>query len=130
MDLVTRAGRRVGDVSRAEWLAHFRAPASRRNGEYCAMIDAWLRQFPSERLVVGFTEEARERPRELLGRIFRHVGLDPDLDALHLPAGERIAAGPGAPLPDALREVLEPLFAGEIQRLAARFGGPARAWLR
>jgi hypothetical protein len=130
MDLATRAGRPIEDVPRREWLAHFHARANRRNGEYTAMLDRWLRHFPADRLLVGFFEDIRDRPRHLLERIYRHAGLDPDVEAAYAHAKERVAGGPHAPIPPYLREELEPLFAEEIRRIAARYGGPAQIWGR
>ena len=130
MDLATRAGRALEEVPRAEWLAHFRAASNRRNGHYGAMLDAWLRHFPADQLLVGFVEEVRERPRALLARVFAHAGLDSDVPEAYAAAHERVAAGPGAPLPAELRAELAPLFADQVRRIAARFGGPALGWER
>ncbi len=130
MDLATRAGRAPEEVPRHEWLAHFHARANRRNGEYTAMLDRWLRHFPEAQLLIGFYEDVRDRPRHLLERVFRHAGLDPDVEVAYRAAEERIAVGADAPMPAYLREELEPIFAEETRRLAARCGGPAHIWGR
>ena len=130
MDLATRGGRSPEEVPRREWLAHFHARANRRNGAYTAMLDRWLRHFPEKQLLVGFFEDIRDRPRHLLARIFRHADLDSTVEAAYSDAEERIASGPDVPIPPYLRAELEPLFAEEIQRIAAGYGGPAHIWGR
>jgi hypothetical protein len=128
MDLATRTGRSIEDVSCDEWLAHFRARSNLRNGHYTAMLDAWLRHFPAEQLFVGFYDDVGARPRDLLAKIYRHAGLDPEAEGAYAAANERVAAGPGAPLPPNLRAELEPLFADEVRRIAERYAGTPRSW--
>lgn len=128
MDLVVRSGRRYEDVPEEEFSAHFESPRIQRNGHYTELIDRWLAVFPAERLFVGFVEEVRERPRELLGRLFRHIGVSDDVDWSRFPLEERIHEGPGVPLPAAYRARLAAIYAREIERLGARFGGPAASW--
>ena len=130
MDLSTRDGRAFENVSIDELRDHYRTPAVVRNGLYTETIDRWLAAFPEERLLMCFYEDVEERPRELLSRIFEHLGLSPDVDWPDFPTGERVHAGPDAPIPEACRAELEALFADEIARIARRFGGPAGSWIR
>lgn len=128
MDLASRSGRRVEEVGDDEYLAHFRDPRVVANGLYTRIAERWLEHFPPEHLLVVFQEDARDRPRELLARVFAHIGVTPDVDWGRFPLAERVFAGPGAPLPERFRPVLAGLFADESRRAARRFGGAARSW--
>ena len=130
MDLSARDDRAVENVPIEELRAHFRTPGVVRNGLYTEMIDRWLAVFPAERLLTCFYEDLEERPRELLSRIFDHLGVSRDVDWPRFPTGERVHSGLGAPIPEACRAELEELFADEIARIARRFGGPAGSWIR
>ncbi len=128
MDLVSRTGRAYEEVPESEFLAHLRSPSTRRNGLYTQILERWLAVFPPEQLFVGFFEDVQARPRELLAEIFRHIGVTdrPDWDSL--PYAQRFHGGVGIEMPDAFRAELAGIFAEEIGRLAARYGGPAEAW--
>jgi hypothetical protein len=130
MDLVTRTGRSYEQVPAKEFYAHFRSPRIQQNGLYTRLLTRWLSIFPERQLLVGFVEDLHERPRELLGRIFRHIGVSQEVDWSGFPYDRRIHRGPAIPLPDSYRRCLEEIFAEEIERLATRFGGPAQGWRR
>jgi hypothetical protein len=129
MDLATTPGRPLEQVPAWELEAHFRASGSLRNGRYGAMLDRWLAVYPREQLLLAFFEEIAEHPRELLLRVFAHLGLRGDVDLEAFPWRERIHGGPAEEIPAPQRALLEDLYRGEIRALAARLGGPARRWL-
>lgn len=130
MDLATRTGRPVEEVGDDEFRAHFHTPRVVENGLYTRILERWLEHFPAERLFVGFHEDVCERPKELLARLFAHLGVSRDVDWATLPFDERVFAGPDAALPAVHAEELTTLFADEITRLADRFGAPADTWNR
>jgi hypothetical protein len=114
------------------------------------MLDNWLRWFPPEQLWVGFFEDIRQRPRELMSELFAHLGVSRDVDwgsfpleSVILPSVEPREAGarnrddrtaPGdtrgerAPCPDSIRERLEELYAEELVRLSERYGERVARW--
>jgi hypothetical protein len=128
MDLASSRGRPLSEVPAWELEAHFRSSGSLRNGQYGAMLDRWLAVFPREQLLVAFFEEIAEHPRELLLRVFEHLGLRRDVDLEGFPWRERIHGGPLQEIPAAQRALLEGLYRAEIRALAVRLGGPARSW--
>lgn len=130
MDLATRADRAVDEVGTGAWRRHFHTPRIVENGLYARTIDRWLAHFPEERLFVGFYEDVCDRPRELLARLFDHLGVSRDVDWNTFPLEERVFAGPGAALPDAFRAELEEIFGDEIRRLGERYGGAVDTWIR
>lgn len=129
MDLATSRGRRPEEVAPWEWRAHFRSRGSRRNGEYHAMLERWRAQFPEAQLLLLFYEDLRDRPRELLLRVFRHLGVSEPVDWSQLPHAERIHGGPALPLPAEHAALLRELYRPDLERLAAEFGGHVRSWL-
>ncbi len=128
MDLVDSKQRRFEDVEPWEFYAHFDSRGARRNGGYVSMLDNWLRVYPEEQLLVAFFEDIRDRPQELLTRVFRHLNVSIDVDWEAFPYRERIKVGKSVSLPDEYREHLRRIFAVEVDAVAARLGGPAEGW--
>ena len=128
MDLVDRKQRRFEDVEPWEFYAHFDSRSARRNGGYVSILDNWLRVFPEEQLLVAFFEDIRDRPQELLTRVFRHLNVSDDVDWDTFPYRERIKEGISVSLPDEYREHLRRLFAEEAKAVATRLGGSAEGW--
>ena len=148
MDLVVRSGRAVGEVPEAEFLAFLESERSVSRSLYCRMLDNWLSCFPSEQLYVGFFDDIRERPRELLGELFAHLRVASEVDWEGFPlgrvilpsveprgerareAGVRAAPGEGEPVPcpASVREHLGRLYAEELARLSERYGERVARW--
>ena len=128
MDLVDSKQRRFEDVEPWEFYAHFDSRGARRNGGYVSMLDNWLRVYPKEQLLVTFFEDIRDRPQELLTRIFRHLNVSTNVDWATFPYRERIKEGKSVSLPDEYREHLRQIFSEEVRAVAARLGGPAGGW--
>jgi hypothetical protein len=150
MELVVRSGRALPEVPESEFLAFLESERSVSRGLYCRMLDNWLSSFPSEQLYVGFFEDIRERPRELMSELFAHLGVSSDVDwgsfplaRVILPSVEprgagsqdrRIGAAPGdtrgepAPCPDSVRGRIGRLYAEELARLSERYGKRVARW--
>ena len=150
MDLVVRSGRALDEVPESELLAFLESERSVNRGLYCGMLDNWLSSFPSEQIYVGFFEDIRERPRELMSEVFAHLGVSCDVDwgsfplqRVILPSVEPrgaaaqdrpIGAAPGnargapVPCPDSVRERLGQLYAEELARLSERYGKRVAHW--
>ncbi len=129
MDLATSRGRAPAAVADWEWVAHFRSRGSRRNGEYAAMLARWRARFPEPQLLVSFYDDLRDRPRELLARVFRHLGISDRVEWSRLPHAERIHGGPALAIPEAHRALLRELYRPDLERLADEFAEPVRSWL-
>ena len=128
MNLVRRRGRNLADVADEKFVDYFRHSRSLTRGDYLGMIDRWLSVYPKERLFVGFFEDIREYPQELLTAIFKHIGVSEDVDWASFPLHKVIHGGVPAPLPPRLRVILEEIYADDIDRIAERFGGWAETW--
>jgi hypothetical protein len=149
MDLASRRGRDPAEVPTQEVIRFLESDVAGRRGDYLAILDAWGADFPREQLYVGFFEWIHERPRELLGDVFRHIGVSPEVHWDRFPLGKVIVplvspdqkghtveslegSGPARsnrhPCPEPVRRWLEAHYADDIERLAERLGGPADAW--
>ncbi len=150
MDLVVRSGRALDEVPESELLAFLESERSVNRGLYCGMLDNWLSSFPSEQLYVGFFEDIRERPRELMSELFAHLGVSRDVDWSSFPLQRVIlpsveprgaaaqdrrigtasgeARGEPVPCPDSVRERLGQLYAEELARLSERYGKRVAHW--
>lgn len=49
----------------------------RDRGFYGAQLSRWMESFPQEQFMVLFYEDWRDRPAEVLERVWQHIGLDP-----------------------------------------------------
>ena len=128
MNLVVHKRRNIDDVRDEEFVEHFRHPRTVSRGNYLGMIDSWLSVFPEERLFIGFFEDVRDRPRELLSAVFDHIGVSTDVDWASFPLNKVIHGGVGAPLPPRFRAILDEVYADEIDRIVDRCGGWAETW--
>lgn len=149
MDLAFRRGRAPDQVPESEYRAFLESETAARRGDYAAILDAWLGVFPPDRLYVGFFEAIRERPRVLLSEVFRHIGVSTDVDWDAFPTAKVIvprvsparkghdvavldeageADSERHPCPEPIRAWLVRRYAGDLERLAERFGEPAARW--
>ncbi|MFN3650814.1 MAG: sulfotransferase [Armatimonadota bacterium] len=128
MTLVSKPGRPFESVKEAELLEFFRSPACRLRGNYLRTLRIWESTFPKDQLYVGFYEDIKQRPQELLREVFRHVGVREEVDWDSMPYREVIHRGAGIPMPPRIREALGALYAPEIERLYQRFGDRVAGW--
>ena len=111
-----------------EFRTHFQSEWSRQRGDYLAILDRWERAFPRERLLLGFYEEVKDCPEDLLRRVFRHLGVSEGVDLETFPLREVVNEGPRISMPASCREFLEQLYADEMERLSRRFGDRVSTW--
>lgn len=128
MNLVVRKKRNFEEVRDEEFVEHFRHPRTVTRGNYLGMIDNWTSVFPEERLFIGFFEEVRDSPRELLSAVFHHIGVSTDVDWTSFPLHKVVHGGVRAPLPPRFKAILQNLYAEEIDRIADRCGSWAENW--
>ena len=73
----------------------FSRASTRSNVDYTAMIERWQAEYPPGRMLVASNDEVRERPVELLARVFTHLGVSVPDDWSRFPAGSVIDRGVG-----------------------------------
>jgi hypothetical protein len=122
---VEHAERRGGEVE-GDLSEHFRSESSRLRTDYMRTIDVWSSHFPPEQLFVGFLEDVRFSPRELLARICAFLGVEPQERWPY--AESRIHGGSADAIPVRLAAELAELHAPLLEALAERFGGHADWW--
>src|SRR5207249_329643 len=60
----------------AEVLRHVEGKRSLLYADYLRTIETWRAHYPDDRIFVGFTEDIRFRPDELLERVHRFLGVE------------------------------------------------------
>jgi Sulfotransferase family len=105
---------------------HVASTDSLERGNYPAILDRWLDHFPRERVFVGFVDEARTRPAELIRAVVEFLGVDPERMVAPLPGP--INASGVTTIPTALAVDLARRYAAVLEEMSLRLGGPAEAW--
>ena len=129
-------GRGLQEVDESEFYACFRGDLARpgdyapglNRGDYVAILDNWLSVFPRKQLYVGFFEDIVNRPLELLGEVFAHVGLSQAVQWNSFPYDQVINKNPDAAMPKKYRSFLEEMYCRDIETLYERFGAPIAPW--
>lgn len=88
MNVLTGLERRASDEAVMSLLSPEALAAARRHprdenaavvwGEYGRILTGYFEEFPREQILVLFTEELHDRPRETMRRILRFLGVDSD----------------------------------------------------
>ncbi|MGV3723035.1 MAG: sulfotransferase family protein [Actinomycetota bacterium] len=126
---VLRARRRSFEsASPAEFYAHFRSSDSRANSNYSENLRRWRAVFPREQIFVGFTDEIKNDPCELLGRIFDHLGASTEVDWNRFPVRQQVNHRGKHAMPEEYRQFLTEMYAPEIERLCEEFGDRIEHW--
>ena len=79
----------VDELLQPEALAHCRSQSTRTNcyvvlGEYGRLLEGYYDLFPRERILILFTEDLANEPREVLQRIYEFLGVAPDVEPANL----------------------------------------------
>jgi hypothetical protein len=92
---------------------------TRRFSEFSKMIEHWTDVYPPERLLVVSQEAALADPGGTFERVMRHIGASEGLDRTRMKRVLRKDKnqGPAVPIPEAVADHLERMFAGERARL-------------
>lgn len=126
MNAIELDGEDAAAVPDETWIERLSEPRVRRRGDHLAVLEAWGRFIPEDRICLGFFEEIAESPAELLARVHRFLGVTP-----RPPVDTGVVRrGVGTPMPDAVRQALVGMLRPELEALAARFEVPAGDWMR
>jgi hypothetical protein len=126
MNLMKFSGKKMEEISNSKFRRHF--IRSRGRGDYPAILDRWLKIFPSEQLYVGFFEDISLCPKKLLSEVFAHLGVSQDVDWKSFPYQRVINKGPKVPIPEQHRNFLELMYGPAIEDLYQRFGSKVENW--
>ena len=97
--------------------------------DYLKMLDRWLKFFPCEQVLVGFTDEIAHDPNGLLRRAYRLVGADPQYNFDVEEVKKRIWSSPELGMPDAARWYLQRKYQPMVVELAKRYPDQVNEWL-
>ncbi len=95
-------------------------------GDYASTLNRWLSVFPAERFYVNFTVGIERDPRQVLVEIFKHLGVDSNVDLADFPASDCIFPGLDIGIPQTLETYLHRAYESPLGRLQTllddRFG--------
>lgn len=135
MELGTRRGRSITEVSDEEIRTFLDSSPSRLRCDYTMTIERWERHYAADRILYGFFEAVGDRA--MLERVFSHFGLRTDVEWDTMPLGQVIRPRVDETLPgdhDAapawVRELLRPRFGAMLDDLERRFGDRIAPWRR
>jgi hypothetical protein len=123
-----RSGKRdLGLTRYNKLLRNVDREGSRSRTDYLRALENWTTFYPEERIFVGFLEDIHFYPEELLGNVYRFLGVDATFkpqgidEKVHARSAGRMLAKSAVYLAHSYRE--------EISRLDEHFGGYASFWL-
>jgi hypothetical protein len=130
--LARRRGRALEKVPDERLLRHFERTAHMLRTDYLRTFETWEGVFGRDRMFVGFLDEIRADPGELLLRLYRYLGVSDSPE--HIPAGIARSVNTSrdysTAIPEPVRIHLAELYLPQLQQLSERFGDPATGWLR
>lgn len=122
MNLLKRPKKKYEEIDETEFYDHFRSLRSIKRGDYLTIIDNWSKVFDRDRIFIGFFEEIKERPRELLRKIFTHLDVSQNVDWDTFPYNRKIGGNPEISIPPKYDIFLKNMYKKDIELLHERFG--------
>jgi len=104
-------------------------PHNLAHSQYDRNISTWLKYYNAEQIFIGFQEEIRDCPQELLIRLARFLGIDPQGFGNFQNAGERINSKNYRKMGKHLESYLAHQLASDVADLDRRLASPyTKAW--
>jgi hypothetical protein len=126
MSLDRSKGKAIDAVTEEEFLRIFNGEGSRRRTDYLLTLDTWSAFYPKDRIFVGFLEDVRFFPEELLRAVYDFLGVDPTFRPPR--AGSKVHTRSTGSVPAVPLAHLARSYSDEISALCERFGGYASFW--
>lgn len=120
----------IDPATRHAWAPFVESEGTRLRSDYLRTLEIWENVFSPEQVLVGFYEEVKSNPEELLSRVCRFIGVS---ETLPFPKGglrSQVNVSQKTTMPQGLQRYLSELYYPDLVRLHERFGGPTKAWLR
>ena len=122
-----RSGKRDFGLTRHnKLLRNVEREGSRSRTDYLQALENWATFYPEERIFVGFLEDIHFYPEELLGNVYRFLGVDASFRSQGV--GERVHARSAGRMTSDAAVDLAGLYREELSRLSEHFGGYASFW--
>ncbi|MDH4232796.1 MAG: sulfotransferase domain-containing protein, partial [Nitrospirota bacterium] len=146
----TLANKSISDADEKTVCKEFENQPLFKLGGYAQLLKAWCSIFPREQLYIGLYDDIKIQPRELLARVFGHIGvtsnvdwsLFPYNDVIIPPVGEEYRnydkrrgvkvkgyKGTRHSMPDVYRDRLKNMVRRDIELLRENFGLDVDRWL-
>ena len=100
---------------------------TRKLTDYLGTLENWGAFYPEDRIFVGFLEDVRFCPKELLRRLYGFLGVEPSFEPRR--PGKKVHTRAAHEMPARVAVHLACSYRDEIARLHERFGGYASWWL-
>ena len=139
MELATFQGLTAKDVPEDAYLEYFESEHSTARTRYMEMLGNWEQVFPKDQLFIGFFDDLKSRPWELLLDVFRHLGVSDQVEPKDFLVKKRIlpvtknhgvakSRGTAGDMPGFAADFLGKMYKDEIAALKARFGEACADW--
>lgn len=104
-------------------------PQNLAHSQYDQNISIWLKYFNADQMFIGFQEEIRESPKELLIRLAKFLGIDSEGFGTFQNAEERINSKNYRKMGKHIERYLADQLARDVANLDGRLGSPfTKAW--
>ncbi len=116
------AGGDLEHANDAALLSFIRLPEVSVRGDYVFALRTWRRHFPADQILACVSEQVFADPVPQLRRVFRFLGVDPDVPLDPAVLRGRVHVGDTPPIPDRVRRLLEPLLYAQRDELESILG--------
>lgn len=103
------------------------APAMALRTNYLETIRAWRKYYPSEKLLICFYDDLKERPDWLTRTICNYLNIEYDPSYSF---SQKVNSSPEATLPDNTHALLAKHFRSSILQLSEEIGGHCKTWTK
>lgn len=121
-DLVRNKGRKLEDVSAAEFERFFSDPYQRQCARYAENIDRWSACLQPDHLFIGLFDDIDSRPEALLLESMSFLGVKSDRRYISSEVRHPVNPTGASRIPERYRRFLEELLKDDIVKLKERFG--------
>lgn len=129
MNLIELGQGQEKTVGEQEFLEHLSEDRVRLRNDYVGIIDRWTKAFGKEQMYVGFFEDVKQRPQELLQELLAFLGVSGPAEKVFENASEKVRPGIRLEMPESVRSFLIDQNEGGMRELAGRYGAPVSEWL-
>ncbi len=88
-----------------------------QESRYATNLKRWLTNFPANQLYVGFFEQLRDDPGQLLRDIYAHLGVDTDVNLSPAALHEKVNVSDEVFIPAGIKRSLAREFVAEVIEL-------------
>jgi hypothetical protein len=130
--LARQKNRPVDAVPESEFIAHFNRADINLRTDYLHALHNWESVFGSERIFVGFLDEIRQAPRDLVLHLYRFLEISDSEECIPVNVAQKVnpTGKYRTAIPEVLQIYLARQYMPQLEILSQRFGEPVNSWLR